>query len=415
MSPVHVIVGDDARAEAMWAEAFAGVVDLYRFDRNVEAFERLTAAEAPVDLVVLTPAQSGPFNLTPDQFVSRILESSALSTSRHLANLHVVVVGQPLTRQHPRAIQVATLDAAIRLVKYGEVRQAPQTAPVAVAPIEAPMPPAGGMFSDGVISRIWDAADAADRAERAVLGGGAAAPAAPVAPVAPVVQAAAAPTPAAPVAPQRQQLFERAASEGFVLAPEAQVMGGGAARPQQVGAPGESIEVASGMLQSSRPYALPNGAGYRGPQVRQGQVSASSHHAMSIGAPVPPALQAQVQQVVYGGQPGAAPDPILVWSSSARSQVVSATVPVPTSVAPQPPQQQVAAQMQQLAPMQAPAPMQAAPVRVVPMEPPAGVYGGAPQQPTQQVAPQPALQNPNFSADPMLARVEREHAAVSFG
>ena len=34
MSPVHVIVGEDERAEAMWAAAFTGAVDLYRFDRN---------------------------------------------------------------------------------------------------------------------------------------------------------------------------------------------------------------------------------------------------------------------------------------------------------------------------------------------------------------------------------------------
>ena len=97
MSPVHVIVGEDQRAEAMWAGAFTGAVDLYRFDRNVDAFERLTAAEAPIDLVVLTPAQRGPFNLTADQFIARVLEGP-LGGSRFLANLHVIVVGQPITR-----------------------------------------------------------------------------------------------------------------------------------------------------------------------------------------------------------------------------------------------------------------------------------------------------------------------------
>ena len=86
MSPVHVMVGEDPRAEAMWAEAFAGAIDLYRFPRNVDAFERLTVAEAPIDLVILTPAQRGPFNLTPDQFIARVLEGP-LGTGRFLAHL----------------------------------------------------------------------------------------------------------------------------------------------------------------------------------------------------------------------------------------------------------------------------------------------------------------------------------------
>ena len=169
MSPVHVIVGEDQRAEAMWSSAFTGAVDLYRFPRNVDAFERLTAAEAPIDLVILTPAQRGPFNLTAEQFIARVLEGP-LGASRHLANLHVIVVGQALNRSHPRVMAVSTLDAAIRLVKFGEIEHAPRPeapklpdarrdAPTrssneAMAELLDGMP-----FSGSVISRIWDAPD----------------------------------------------------------------------------------------------------------------------------------------------------------------------------------------------------------------------------------------------------------------
>jgi hypothetical protein len=403
MSPVHVIVGEDPRAEAMWAEAFSGAIDLYRFDRNVEAFERLTAAAAPVDLVVLTPAQGGPFNLTPDQFIARVLESH-IGSSRNLAGLHVIVVGQALTRSHPRAIEVATLDAAIRLVKFGEVQHAPRPAVVA-APASTPstyMP--GSNFSESVISRIWDAADSAERAERTVVGGGeqARAPQAP----ARAVQAAA---PRQALQNQQAQLFERVAAPGF-----AAVQGGGAPHQAQVGAPGEAIEVSSGVLQSSRPYTLPNGGGYRGPELRQGAVPASSHHSLALSAPIPPALGAQVQQAVYGSATGA-PDPVLVWSSSARGQVVAQGVPVPT-----------AAPTQQQAPMaMAPAAMQQ--VRTVPMEPPTGIYGGGAAYGQQPHAPAPAapvaysiptapMAPAPASADPLLQRAERQNAAaVSFG
>ncbi|MCW2925801.1 MAG: hypothetical protein JWM98_3205, partial [Thermoleophilia bacterium] len=167
MSPVHVIVGQDERAEAMWATAFSGAVDLYRFERNVDAFERLTVAEAPVDLVVLTPAQHGPFNLTADQFLARVLEGP-LGSSRCLANLHVIVVGEPVSRTHPRVMAVSTLDAAIRLVKFGELERAPRPhAPVlpVATPNERPRASVDDIaaiigdsaFSDSVISRIWDA------------------------------------------------------------------------------------------------------------------------------------------------------------------------------------------------------------------------------------------------------------------
>ncbi|MCW2926792.1 MAG: hypothetical protein JWM86_760, partial [Thermoleophilia bacterium] len=321
MSPVHVIVGDDPRAETMWAGAFTGAVDLYRFERNIDAFERLTAAEAPVDLVILTPAQRGPFNLTPDQFVARVLEGP-LASGPQLGNLHVIVVGAPLQRSHPRAMSVSTLEAAIRLVKFGEVERAPRpatpAAPVAAAQTHRAPTPGELPFSGSVISRIWDAPDPREP-DVAPRSASATSPA-------PRAVEDAAPAPQVVVgggAPQSPQLFARTAAPSFVL-------GGGAATstapqgapdvPAQVGAPGEAIEVGTGPLQPSRPYQLPNGGGYRGPAVRGGTTLAAAH-----GQPVPPALASQVQAMVYAGQVGNPNDPLLTWSSGARA----AAPPVP--------------------------------------------------------------------------------------
>lgn len=425
MSPVHVIVGEDQRAEAMWAGAFTGAVDLYRFDRNVDAFERLTAAEAPIALVVLTPAQRGPFNLTADQFIARVLEGP-LGTSRCLADLHVIVVGQTITRSHPRVMSVTTLDAAIRLVKFGEVERAPRPeaprlpdahAPMqdrpsthdAVASVLEDMP-----FSGSVISRIWDAPDPeraapverAGRVERAVdrdhdprseprvIGGG------PV----PTAQPATGLADPNGIVHAPAQLFARTASGGFMVPPTnapAQVMHPRAAAPvmgggdiAQVGAPGESIQVATGALQPARQYQLPQ-PGYRGAAIRGGSVHGAAHDG---GQPVPPALASQVQSMVYGGMHVGNPnDPLLTWSSGARDHAAAAPqAPMQPQHAPiQAPQQMQARPMQ--APQQPAAPQ--AP-RVVPMEPPAGVYSPVP-------AP--------VSADPFLARAEQGGGEVAFG
>lgn len=406
MSPVHVIVGEDERAEAMWAAAFTGAVDLYRFPRNVDAFERLTAAEAPIDLVVLTPAQRGPFNLTPDQFVARVLEGP-LGASRFLANLHVIVVGQPLERSHPRVMAVSTLDAAIRLVKFGEIERSPRPAMQS-----APAPPAAtsatptrgaaavdlivgdSAFASSVISRIWDAPDAPEvvptatptqprRAPRRdeIVGGG----------PAPRREAAQARRQQIAPGPANPQLFARSVASSFIVTPEAGTQqahapvagGGGQHQPMsmQVGAPGESIEVATGALQPARPYQLPNGADYRGPAVRAGQVNAASHAvAASGGQPVPPALASQVQTMVYGGMVGNPSDPMLTWSSASRQ----GQAPVPSAA---PPVTQV--------------------VRTVPMEPPAGVYGSPAGAAAAVPAPAPA--------DPFLQRAEQRGGDVSFG
>ncbi len=417
MSPVHVIVGDDPRAEQMWSTAFTGAVDLYRFDRNVDAFERLTAAQAPVDLVVLTPAQSGPFNLTPDQFVARVLEGP-LASSSTLANLHVIVVGSPLTRSHPRAMAVSTLDAAIRLVKFGEVESAPRPIEVPVASA-APSPRVDGAndvladlpFSGSVISRIWSAGDEAPAAPQA--------PAEP-AQVAEVARDAAGADevagggPAAGMqarqAPQAPaQLFSRAAPAGFVVA------GGGAAAAApapaaepQVGAPGEAIEVATGALEAARPYQLPGGGAYRGPAVRGGAIQASGYHQHDGGGqPVPPALASQVETMVYGSmQVGNPHDPVMVWSSAARGEAT----PTPESI-PAPVPMGIAAAPVAPGPVMVAGAQPAAP-RVVPLEPPVGAYQGV--APAAGIPQQPAM-SPQAANDPFLQRAEAGGGDVSFG
>lgn len=217
-----------------------------------------------------------------------------------------------------------------------------------------------------------------------VVGGGA--------PAVPTVELA--PQPAEPTSPQ---LFTRTNATGFMAPREfatpdfavqqsQPVVGGGEAA--LIGAPGESIEVATGALQPSRPYTLPNGAGYRGPGVRAANVHAAGH---SVGGqPVPPALASQVQSMVYGAQVGNPNDPLLTWSNASREQASPVPMPVaaPQGVAPMP--QQQAQPMQQ--------------VRTVPMEPPAGVYAPQPGMAAQPAAP----------ADPFLARAE-QGGGVSFG
>jgi len=285
------------------------------------------------------------------------------------------------------------------------------------------------MFSDSVISRILNAGDNAASAPAREVSGSASQPVSPpeaqrdLATPTPVAQAVRASietspmTPPAP-APEQPQLFSRAAPAGFVVAPQpAQgaappsqpaVLGGGPALAP-VGATGEAIEVASG-LQPSLPYVLPNGAGYRGPALRAGQMQAAAHGMMDVGQPVPPALAQQVQAMVYGA-PGAA-DPLLTWSSSSRGQVVASGVPVPAAgdavhagvggggtYAPSAMAAQTPAGMP---PARVVSP---AAVRSVPMQPPPGAYPGA------GVAGAPIAQPPT---DPFLARAEG-HAGVSFG
>lgn len=473
MSPVHVIVGDDPRAEVMWANAFAGVVDLYRFDRNVEAFERLTAAEAPVDLVIITPAQRGPFNLTPEQFVSRVLDG-ALSTSPFLANLHVVVVGTALRTSHPRAMAVTTLDAAIRLVKHGEIeeeailrptetaapaptvpaaqpqRMSPRpSSPSAHVPSAAPMSsrpdsgssirPYGGSFSSSVISHFWGGDDAED-----VHGGGSASHAAPAAVHQELhVQQPAQPEPVVETpAPQQQgarRVMERvvaevradaaasqedtgiaapsflptevSSSEGSAPslfaqppsnAPRSGTSGGGAAAPAH---PVASSMPPAEALEPAVPYQLPHGAGYRGPAQRGNHPSIIA----AAGQPVPPALTAQVQSIVYGNS-GAA-DPLLAWSGSANGALASNVAQPPMQ--PAAPMPTAPMNSGPMLPMNGIPGAQQMPPRMpaVPMEPPSGSYGS----PASGQQSMPQAMSPAAQADPFLQRAEQRGGDVSFG
>lgn len=406
MSPVHVIVGQDERAERMWESAFAGAVDIYRFERNVDAFERLTAAQAPIDLLVVTPAQSGPFNLTPDQLVARLFEGP-LATSPMLAHLHVIVVGMPITREHPRVAAVRTLDAAIRLVKFGEVEEAPRpTAPTRRTPSpQAPAAELGGpTFSDTVISKIWAASDAA------------AANAAPVPAAAqlPVhVPARADVSGGGAGAPRlfASQAQRRARPEG---SSEARAVRGGGETPVGSQAPAFTpAEDAAHALQPARPYELPHGAGYRGPAMRAGHavpvpsqhgsaaVAAPAPERSASGQPVPPALASQVQAMVYSSPAAPVADPLLTWSSG-KLQVAPPPV-LPANGGAQPQLQRTA---QEHVPLNVavPSPPQ---LRTMPLEPPAGVYGG---MPAGLVPSGPSV----VDADPFVQRAAQD-SGVSFG
>lgn len=422
MSPVHVLVGDDPRAEQMWQTAFTGAVDLYRFDRNIDAFERLMVAEAPIDLVVLTPAQQGPFNLTPDQFVARILEGP-LASSATLAGLHIIVVGSELSHQHPRAMRVSTLDAAIRLVKFGEVESTPRpltgaskvtSVPVSNAP-QAPINAnAGGAdirmasggdnssFSSSVISSIWDAPRS-----NVVAGGGPALGRQARGPE--VVHELATHAHSEPVQMQEvatqlthnAQLFASASAEGFVVsggAPTTLTLEPRAAAAMNVGAPSEAIEVSTG-LQPARSYQLEGGGAYRGPAVRNGVVNAAAHNPAG-GQPIPPALTAQVQSMVYGAvHVGNPHDPLLIWSSAIRE---AHEVPTQTQAPVQEAALQVGSQSQ---------------LRTVPLEPPSGVYGASTTgaTPSQIPVAGQARQSHAAASDPFLARAEAQASSVSFG
>lgn len=334
MSPVHVVISEDQQHEQQWAGAFAGAAECYRFPTNVDAFERLTAAQAPIDLLVITPHQTSVFNMTPDQLLARIFDSP-LASSPCLRNMHVIVVGSQVRTPRPQVACVSQLDAAIRLVKFGEVEQAPMPAP---APVAAPHGSSNERAASpqldtsplvgSIISRIWDAPDAAanrNGSPHGVRGGGAA-------PAARSRQRAASSN-AAPVSSARQPR-PAAGPQLFATPPRQRVMqpaavGGGGASASTPGASAslhaERVQVASSVappqipltdatpLQPVRPAVLPNGAGYRGPGIRAGHIHGGASYA---GAQqTPPALQAQIQHLV--GRPSSQlADPLLGFSRS---------------------------------------------------------------------------------------------------
>lgn len=440
MSPVHVIVGEELRAEAKWQEAFVGAIDLYRFDRNIEAFERLTVAQAPIDLVILTPAQRGPFNLTADQFIARVMEGP-MADSPMLAGLHIIVVGEPVSRTHERVMAVKSLAAAIRLVKFGEIEAESIAKPAPIERTHVPLPAVSNAqdsftssFGDNVISKIWAASDAAARDANLNAS-------------MPTGQSA----PVSGGGSSKGKLFEAVGAPKAVQAP---ISGGGATKPQilsglpvraevneMAGQAPVSVtnEPASGLL-PALPYQLPNGSTYRGPSIRNGAISVATymdiahkksympstyHQAVqhqqepaSGQRPVPPALASQVQAMVYAPQTQNAPDPMLSWSRGGGEVAPSggaASVPVPVPNA-----MPVMMQMPSAMPASvAQAPAQVAPLQVqpatiptIPMNPPAGVYEGS----QAQAAPVGLIPSASASvqADPFVQRAAQS-SDVSFG
>lgn len=371
MSPVHVLVGASDSEQAAWAGAFAGAVDLYCFDGAVSAFERLTAAREPIDLVVLLPETGSPFTLSPDAFVARVLEST-LSLAEPLAGLHVVSVGRPLRSNHPRAAATATLDAAIRLVKFGELQSAPM--PILEPVIEraqlgsphhdAPTFDLGsGSLAGSIIARIWQADEPA-QAPAAHFQFRAPHQASPLPhagapgredPVQAPLGMARAATHAGGVGCQASpQLFARQGMTGFgspsSAVPGAQLPPGQASAveahataptfaqtdPYGAVAGGGAGAVAADHvgavdgLEPSRAWVLPNRGEYRGPAMRHGSVHGAGHAPHTLIAPdphlagrhdiAPPMLATQVQQYVYGSG-GMVADPVLGLSSATRQEL----------------------------------------------------------------------------------------------
>lgn len=353
MSPVHVLVSQRPEDEQRYGSPFEGAVELYRFRSNVEAFERLTGATAPIDVLVITPEQDAIFNMTAEQLVERLV-SSTLSMGGVLADLRIVVVGE-LRKQHPRVAAVADLDAAVRLVKFGTVEGAPKPATAAnpvpelrLAPMErplrrepagaapapaaspvtsmSPVAPAGPGFADSVISAIWDdperrarEARAAAQAEAAARAHAEAAHAQAAAAHMSQAQAQAQPV-AGRVQPGRGMGMVRAGGparhQGVV-----QLFahpGGQAAAHRAAGAPAPHAHTTGHpVLQPVQAYALQSRGEYRGPSDRTaltygaaGPIPGMPPHGVPGGPP--PAMQpsgmaqhpGQMPQPQHGSQHG---------------------------------------------------------------------------------------------------------------
>jgi hypothetical protein len=331
--PVHVVISNNPEVEARYGEPFAGAIALYRFESNVEAFERLTSAQSPIDMLVITPAQNAMFNMTAEQMVARLLEST-WATSPTLSGLRIVVVGEQLQRQHPRLACVSTLDAAVRLVKFGEIESAPTARPRAAAPAPVVKQPAstvttsatGRGFADSVISSIWAAGDeAAERQvvvertpvrRQAVSGGG------------PIAQHS---TPVADdlIVPDlsgsggMSPLF---AGRGDVSLVSAEAMNSGPVIELQ---PAQSYELPGrGVYRANTdPYGMMQYDGTHAPVQVHAQPVQGQAQPVQAAVPVPsaaamtppPQLVQQVGALVYGAQSQA--DPILGFSQSVQQQL----------------------------------------------------------------------------------------------
>ena len=166
MTQVHVYVSPQLDEVRSWAAAFDGAIDLYRFSSNNEAYERLTGATAPVHVIIVGCDRADGFDLAAAQLAQR-LTSRPLEANPMLAQMQIVLVapGGAVNLSSPRIHVVSSHDAAVRLVKFGHVEEAPMpqvsSKRAGARTAEAPRAHAGqsGIFAGSVISQIWDMAD----------------------------------------------------------------------------------------------------------------------------------------------------------------------------------------------------------------------------------------------------------------
>jgi hypothetical protein len=378
MSPVHVIVSEQVADEQQYGAAFAGAIDLYRFRSNVEAYDRLSKARSPIDVLIISPNQDGAFNLATEEFVQQLL-ASPLASNPHLAAMRIVVVGAAAPA-NGRVRIVDSLDAAARLIAFGDVGSTPQPGPISMEPtspsfgaasplsldlsfgnppaslparldappqLDIPQPAMDSGMLGNIISSIWDApAPATAATERTAVGG-------------------LAPRAAAPRA-TRQVQASRARRGGAAMGkgnPQRQLFARAQAPTRQPSAPIEPrIEHAPG-LEPSVPFVVPSRGMYRGVNQQRQQPAEQRPRSVTTPAAVPQIAQ-QVQQIVYQQSPPTAPDPLLGWSSPVQQQLAAQQAAAQAPV----PQQQVVQQVvapQQAMPQQmhaVPGNMQAVPV-----------------------------------------------------
>lgn len=369
MSPLHVLISPSQYDEDAYGTAFTGAIDLYRFNSNVEAFERLTAVQQPVDVIVIVGQQEALFNMTAAQLAQRLV-APPLGDSTNLRNTQIVVVGDDAPG-HMRIHRASTIDAAVRLIKFGEVESAPvpsydldytaatmmPASPTTAQPMsgqfsQQPMTqlPGGSYFFDSVVSSIWSAADAAP-----------AKPAAPTPPPAPIKPNAGPALPPGSEAPRempvqkvqmprgtsRMRGAQRGADSLFTK-PNTHAATMHDAPIVVHESANEVYENYVRDLEASRPFSLPGRGVYRGPAPRKGsyeklgdleqaptplptpgarhsqpQQPVVAAHPQQTG--IPPQLAEQMQQLTY--PPTVISDPVMGWSSAVQKQLVERPAP----------------------------------------------------------------------------------------
>ena len=361
MSIVHVLISPDPTFEQAWREAYGGAVDVYRFATLAEGMQRLTSAQSPLDLLVVERSASESFGLTIGQCVHRLLQPP-LANSRMLSRMSIVVIGGRPGRRHDRVRVVSSRDAAIRLVKFGEVerpvhRSQQSAHPVSAAPVATThVEPAGSAteIAASVISRIWDAADRSAQPASAA--------ATPTAASQPAQRGGSVPEPGRVVRTPRgtRKLRAGGPSGGHIVgkprggalfvhddpqlpgtpmpahshAPAAAPYSAGHSHPMHAAdetapapetfyQPGQPLPAEMGGLQPARPFQQHvetqfRGSGLRGSyyaDVARGEAGAI-HQPVVAAAPIPPALASQVGSLIYGSPQA---DPVLSFSRGTQS------------------------------------------------------------------------------------------------